>query len=221
MATEMKCRVRVLFALLCALSSASPSQAEPFFPITPCSLDSNGESPARFAKLDHTPRALTSTASTPTNGTAPQNLTRPKIIIPLGCNRPILYRGELYSIDSPQAQDAQTLKAITKDSPEAQALIDQYQNNRIKSRISAYTGTVGIFIAIFSTGLGRWLHPRDPKLLQTAALLTGAAITVEGFSYSINLLRSNEAVLTKAVNAHNQNKPNDPVELQFTTGWSF
>jgi hypothetical protein len=149
------------------------------------------------------------------------NLNRPQPIIPLGCNRPFLYRGELYSIDSPQAQDAATLKYYTQDSKEAQALLTEYQENRNRSKVSAYSGTLGAAIAIFSTGLGRWLNPRNPKTIQTAALLTGAAIAIEGFSYSIMLLRNNETLITRAVDAHNQDKPKDPVELQFSAGWSF
>jgi len=208
MATEMKCRVRDLSALLCALVFATPSLADPFFPAIPCPASPNPLAGGGIAQ----PERLDSAAP---------NLNRPHKIIPLGCNRPFLYRGEIYSTDSPQAQDAQTLKTITRASPEAQVILTEYQENRKKSRISAYTGTLGTVIAVFSTGFGRWLAPRDPKILQTAALLTGAAIAVEGFSYSLMLLRRNEDLLPRAASAYNQTKPKDPVELQFTAGWSF
>jgi hypothetical protein len=212
MATEMKCRVRVLSALLCALSFATLSHAEPLFPLTPCGANS-------YARLDTSPHVISNSA--PANSMGPRNLTRPKEIIPLGCNRPFLYQGEYYNIDSPQAQDSQNLKSATKDSPEAQTYLTEYQNNRKRARISAYTGTLGAFIAIFSTGLGRWLNPRQPKTIQMAALLTGAAIATEGFSYSLSLMRVNETLIPRAVDAHNKNKPNDPIELQLNAGWSF
>jgi hypothetical protein len=151
----------------------------------------------------------------------PSILERPKPMIPLGCNRPFLYRGEIYSVDSPQAADAGNLKYFIRDTALSQKYLDQYQDNRRKSRISAYTGTTGLFLALFSAGIGRWLTPRNPGPVAATSAILGGALMIEGISYSMSLLRQNEALLKEAVDAHNKDKPKDPVELQFSLGWGF
>ena len=195
----MKCRVGAVTALLLATLLGNQSLADPPFP---CML---------------------ATTATPdrTSYVRPSILERPKPMVPLGCNRPFTYHGETYSVDSPQAPDAGNLKYFLRDTAQSQIDLDQFQENRQKVRISAFTGTAGIFLALFSAGIGRWLTPRNPGPVTTTAALLGGAIAIEGISYSLMLLRQNETLLTSAVDAHNQNKPKDPVELQFSLGWGF
>ena len=116
---------------------------------------------------------------------------------------------------------AQNLKYFTRDSQKAQDLLTQYQENRYQSRVSAYTGTAGILLAIIALPLGRWISPSNPTTIQSAALLLGTAIAIEGYSYSIMLLRENESLIPRATQEYNHDRPKDPVELQFSTGWSF
>jgi hypothetical protein len=153
----------------------------------------------------------------------PSPLIKPKPVTPLGCDRPFIYRNEVYSADSPQAQDAATLKFFTQPVPKATEYLDQYQHNRIKSEISAYTGTFGVLLLFLAPTISRNLFSnqttRDHAL--TALQLGGAALAAGGFIYSFTLLRTNESLIPKAVDTFNAEKKDDPIELRFSTGWNF
>ena len=210
----MKCCVIVLFIALFLGANALAESA--FTPIL-CHLadQSPNQISIQLAKNEPTKRSIFSKPySRPT-------LIRPKPVIPLSCNRPFLYHGEFYSIDSPQAQDAQTLKYFTRASERAQTLLTEYQENRDRSRISAYTGTLGGMLILFAGAIGRWIHPRDPKTIRSASTLLGAAIAIEGFSYSFMLLRKNESNITQAVDAYNLDQPKDSIDLELNAKWSF
>jgi hypothetical protein len=214
----MKCRIWALSALLIATPSlAAPSVDYPI-PPNPC-LSENAWFSLRLARLE--PEGLAASSNAEATALPKNQLKRPKTFIPQGCARPFLYRGELYTVDSPQAEDAGTLKFFTKSSPDAFKYLSEYQNNRLKSKISAYTGTAGVLLVVFSSGIGRWLAPRNPDTVREIALLFGAAVAVEGVSYSLMMLRQNEVLLNRAVDSYNHDQPKDPVELQFSTGWSF
>ena len=152
----------------------------------------------------------------------PNPLTRPKPIVPLGCDRPFIYRNEVYSSDSPQAQDAATLKVFTHSVPEAEQLLDQYQRNRQKSLISGYTGTFGLLVLVLAPALSRSFFPASTRgTAFTALQITGITLAVGGFFYGFTLLRANESLIPKAVDTFNSQKKDDPIELRFTTGWKF
>jgi hypothetical protein len=151
----------------------------------------------------------------------PSPIQKPKVVVPLGCDRPFSYRGDVYSTDSAQAQDAANLKNFVKSVPEADATIAEYQNNREKSKISAYTGTLGLLIAMLAPPISNQFTGPSRTAILAALRVSGIAIAAGGFFYSFTLLRSNESLLPKAVGQYNQAKPNDPIELQFSTGWSF
>lgn len=146
----------------------------------------------------------------------PAPLRKPKEITPLGCERPFIYRGETYSADSPQAQDASTLKYFVQSVPESNSILEDYQSTREKSKISAYTGTFGILMAIFSNTIAKPINA-NPYIIRIA----GATIATGGFFYSFAILNSNESRIPKAVETYNKSKPNDPIEIQFSTGWKF
>ena len=151
----------------------------------------------------------------------PAPLRKPKDVIPLGCDRPFLYRGEVYSTDPPQIQDASTLKYFVQTVPEANSILDDYQSVRNKSKISAYTGTFGVVMFLFSNTIANQFSAANRDSVRNSIRLGGLTIATTGFFYSFMLLRSNEKMIPKAVDAYNKVKPNDPVELQFSTGWSF
>jgi len=151
----------------------------------------------------------------------PSPLRKPKDIIPLGCDRPFLYRGEVYSTDPPQIQDASTLKYFVQTVPEANSILDDYQSVRNKSKISAYTGTFGVVMFLFSNTIAKQFSAANQDSVRGALRVGGLSIATGGFFYSFMLLRSNEKLIPQAVDAYNKVKPNDPVELQFSTGWSF
>ena len=151
----------------------------------------------------------------------PTPIQKPKTIIPLGCERPFIYRGEVYSADSPEAQDASTLREFVKSVPEAVEMLKEYQDNRSKSRLSAYTGTVGILLAVLAVPISKQFTGDTRNSVRSALQIGGIALAAGGFFYSFTLLRTNESLVPKAVDRYNQSKPEDPIELQFSTGWSF
>ncbi len=151
----------------------------------------------------------------------PEPLKRPNKIVPLGCDRPFVYRNEIYSADPPQVQDASTLKYFVRDVPEANKILEDYQSARIRSRISAYTGTLGLFLVIFSGPLGNQFNKSNPASLTSTLRFSGMALAAGGFIYSITLIRTNDSLIPRAVQTYNRAKPDDPIELKFTTGWSF
>ena len=163
----------------------------------------------------------TSVKVTQSSAEIPDPMKKPPTITPLGCDRPFIYRGEVYSADSPQAQDGSTLKEFVKSVPEANAILEEYQSNRGKSRLSAYTGTVGLLLAVLAGPISKLFDDSNRTSVRSGLQVGGLAIAAGGFFYSFTLLRTNEYLLPKAVDAYNQAKPNDGIELKFTTGWSF
>ena len=163
----------------------------------------------------------TTVSTTSSSAEIPTPLKKPKVIIPLGCNRPFTIQGEPYSADSPQAQDASNLKFFTKDVPEATSILDEYQSNRNKSKLSAYTGTAGILLIFLANTISNQFEAANRDSIRSAVQVSGIALAAGGFFYSFTLLRVNESLIPKSVNTYNEAKPNNPIELQFNTGWSF
>jgi hypothetical protein len=151
----------------------------------------------------------------------PNPMQKPPTITPLGCDRPFVYRGETYSADPPQVQDASTLREFVKPVPAADQIMAEYQGNRSKSKISAYTGTVGLLMLILAGPISKQFSGPNRDSIRGALQVGGFAIAAGGFFYSFTLLRANESLLPKAVDAYNQARPDDGIELKFTTGWSF
>ncbi len=152
----------------------------------------------------------------------PTPLKKPKPLIPQGCERPFFYHGELYSADSPDAHDAANLKYVVQSVPEANSILDEYQSNRAKSRISAYSGTFGIFLMFFAARISRiFNHGESNDSTMRAFKIGGGAIAAGSFLYSFTLLQTNEYLIPKAVDTYNLNKTDDPIELRFSAGWSF
>ncbi len=151
-----------------------------------------------------------------------QPLIKPKPVVPIGCERPFIYRNEAYSTDSPQAQDAATLKYFVQSVPEAEKMLDTYQKNRERSKLSAYTGTFGLLLIVFAPLISRTLFSAGTRETAfTVFQLTGVGLAAGGFIYSFTLLRTNESLIPKAVDTFNAKNRDDPIELKFTTGWKF
>jgi hypothetical protein len=151
----------------------------------------------------------------------PEPIKRPKSPPIIGCERPFQYRGEIYAVDAPQAQDASTLRLFVKEVPEADRILQDYQNRRERSKISAYTGSIGLLSLILAQTVVRRLNIESKDSIKSIMQIGGLALTIGGFAYSFALLRTNESLLPKAVEAYNHAKPDDPVELKFEAGWSF
>lgn len=141
---------------------------------------------------------------------------------PVECQRFFIHRGKTYPCDSVLANDAEGLRPLLHDDPEANAALDLYQHNRKKLKTAAYVGSVGI--GLFLTGL---IAPRffskvdDQKKIRSVGYLGGLSIMTATGIFGYFTLKSNESNLGKAVNIYNQKHPNDQIELQFTTGILF
>jgi hypothetical protein len=153
--------------------------------------------------------------------TIPAPLRKPKDIIPLGCDRPFVIHGETYSADSPQSQDAQTLRYFMKPVPEADSLLGVYQNNRKTIRSSAYIGTLGLVMFLFSNTISKQFDEASRDSVRNVLKVGGLSLAAGGFFFSFTFLNDNEKLIPRAVETYNKAKPNDPIELQFTTGWRF
>lgn len=151
----------------------------------------------------------------------PNPLRRPKVVRQIGCDRPFSYRGDVYNVDSPQAQDASNLRSFAQSVPESDELLKSYQRRRELSKLSAYTGTIGILALAFGPRIAKSVAPDSQASLKSILQISGLALTIGGFAYSFAILRTNESLIPRAVNAYNQAKPEDPIELKFETGWNF
>lgn len=151
-------------------------------------------------------------------------LKRPDPITPLGCERPFVYQGETYSVDSPQSQNAANLKYFAGSVPEANEMLNQYQNNRKRTELNAYVGTALILVGLFALPIARrierspsWHAEHLSEVLRYSALALG----VGDLAYTFSLLRENETLIPRAVDTYNQAHQKDPIELRFSAGWSF
>ena len=160
-------------------------------------------------------------SATEIQGQIPNPLRRPKSVRQIGCERPFVYRGDAYNVDSPQAQDASNLRSFVQSVPESDELLKSYQRRRDLSKLSAYTGTIGILALALAPRISKSVAAESQASLKSILQISGLALTIGGFAYSFAILRTNESLIPKAVNAYNQAKPEDPVELKFETGWSF
>lgn len=151
----------------------------------------------------------------------PSPLRKPKDITPLGCDRPFTIHGETYSADSPQAQDASTLKYFAQNVPASNSILEEYQNNRNLAVTGAYIGTLGVIMAVLATAVGNQFNAGSKLSVTSTLRVGGLALAAGGFFFTFTHLHENEHLIPKAVEAYNQSKPNDPIELQFTTGWKF
>ncbi len=158
---------------------------------------------------------------------APPSLSRKAPPEAYQCNRTAIYRGKVIPVDSNVGQDGEGLRAILKTVPESVVELDTYQRNRRRVQASAYIATLGVV-----TGLASWIigsNMRDENGVRTNSgrsirnigAITGVAIAGTSAIFAFSVLHTNEAHLGQAVQLHNRGKPEDQIQLQFTTGVDF
>ena len=152
----------------------------------------------------------------PKRTSTPPSLTRRIPIEIYQCKREFLYRNKLIGCDSRLYTDGENLRAIIKDVPDALAELDTYQSNRRRVTLMAYTGSIGLALMLFKV---LPIISRDD--VKDGFLIGGVAITGASALYGLSLLRENESHLANAVQKYNAARPKDPIELQFSTGFSF
>lgn len=124
-------------------------------------------------------------------------------------------------LDSKHRRDANGLRPIFQRSPGALQLLTEYQENQNNVRLAAYTGTIGVIVAV--AGLILKSQTEGPKLnaLKNGLFFGGGAIALGSLGYSLTLQTSNEGKLRGAVDQYNQQYPEDEFRLNFETGILF
>ena len=152
---------------------------------------------------------------------SPPQLKYKSPITPLGCQRTFTYQQEIRTIDSYHKQNGEQLRPILKDEPEAVSELNLYQRNRYNVEKAAYIGTIGLGIALVGLLISSRMEEPTSSTIRTAGLLGGLGIGAGTLIYSFSVLRTNETHLGLAVKNHNQLRPEDPIELNFSTGILF
>ena len=159
----------------------------------------------------------------PTSPNAPGSFSVPTQIKDLGCERVFKQEEKLVSVDSYYRRDGEHLRPYLEDLPEATHQLNIYQSRRHSAKIAAYTGTLGIAIFVASIFLknrydeGEVLH----TTFKHVGLFGGLGLAAGSFAYSFGVLQTNEKHLNNAVKIYNDAHPDNPIEVEVSTGFSF
>ncbi|MGE0614518.1 MAG: hypothetical protein AB7P04_02670 [Bacteriovoracia bacterium] len=138
-----------------------------------------------------------------------------------GCKREFVHQEKTYPIDSFHKQDGERLRPVIQEVPSAVAQLNAYQRNRRAATTANYVGTIGIGVALVGLILGRQLSGDTAVVVRNISVLSGLAMTSGSLIYRFTILRSNENHLTQAVQNYNSARPNDSIQLQFSTEMFF
>ena len=159
----------------------------------------------------------------PKQPSAPPALSRRVPLEHYRCRRQYLYRGNLLNCDSYLYRDGERLRPILEKSPKAIEELNTYQTNQKRLGMLAYVSTLGLALIGSSMLARKYLWSTDPEAVakRNRILLPGAAIAAGSFGYGMFLVITNDRHLGSAVDHYNEAFPEDRIELQFSTGWSF
>jgi hypothetical protein len=164
----------------------------------------------------------------PKTTTAPPSMLQHAPVDPFHCERNFVYQGKILDCDSNVARDGERLRPIFRDTPGALTELNAYQRNRRNLRIAAYTTSLGfvMFLAGFVISQPPFQNfgfPLSQMSINTGGyfVLSGLGLSVGSFAYALSLSRTNEQHLRESVDQFNQAHPNQPIELQFKTGFTF
>jgi hypothetical protein len=153
---------------------------------------------------------------------APPQLEKAKKIESIGCQRTYDQTGHPASIDSFHRQDAEKLREVIRDVPDAVSELNTYQKNRRSIQNAAYVGTVGALLILAGIiASNQATDPAQKKTYRYGGLIGGLSILGGTLVYSVGVLRGNEEHLNNAVRSYNQTHPEKPIALQFSTGLVF
>lgn len=187
----------------------------------------------------------------PTAPTSPPSLGQevPTDLYP--CKRKFVYQGRTLTCDSNLERDAERLRAVMTDVPSAVSEIDDYQRTRRRVKRLAYTATAGIAMFLTGRIITSVFMPQSQGLskvqgtegynvatttvigdpnsdqetvrnqIRRYTLIGGLGLAGASLITAVVLLGESEARIGAAVNLFNQAHPDRPIELQFSTGFSF
>lgn len=138
------------------------------------------------------------------------------------CERYFVYQGHTLECDSNVGKDAERLRSLMQDVPNALAELDQYQSNQKQIKVAAYLGSLGLLVAL----AGILIKPPFDKvsgapLAGGFVILGGLGLSVNSFIYGLSLMKANEAHIGTAVDLFNSAHPDRPIQLQFSAQINF
>lgn len=139
----------------------------------------------------------------------------------VGCQRSFTWKNEVLPVDSYLTLDGEGLKVAVAEVPSAVAELEAYQKNRRFAQTAAYVGSFGLSVAVLGILLRKVMHNSTGDTLRDVGVIGGVGLTVGSIAFSYSILSTNEGHLYRAVDDHNQAKPQQPIELQFSTGILF
>lgn len=167
-------------------------------------------------------------AQIPKTPTAPPSFSRRIPEDPYPCKRKILYQKQVLGCDSNLGRDGEKLRPILQGVPEAEAELDTYQKNRKKVQTLAYFGTAGLLIYIGSRIISNtYMQNKDGTYTEnglrfrTVTFWGGLGLTAGTVAFGFATLSQNEKHIENAIQKHNQARPGTPIEIQFSTGFTF
>jgi hypothetical protein len=161
---------------------------------------------------------LTSNSNPPPS--APPKLSRKIPEDPFLCKRFFVYQGRKLVCDSHRGRDAENLRPILSEVPEAIAELDAYQRKRRNLNQAAYVGTAGMVLYLGRNLITSLLFPEfDPRRDTYSRWMQWAGLGMVGGTviYGLNALKASETHLERSIELYNQVRPDRPIQLQFQT----
>ncbi len=146
--------------------------------------------------------------------TAPPQLAPDKVIKPIGCLRRARWGDEEVPCDAFHRKNAEYLRPIVRDIPAALAALNDYQSSRDNAKLGAYTGSLGLFVAL--TG---WIISTQISDIETSNKIRsyttfgGLSLTMGSVVYSLAALSASESHLDRAVLEYNNARPSKPLSI--------
>jgi hypothetical protein len=207
-------------AILMQLMPASPALA----------AESPPSGPTEFKKEEsQIPKSPTAPAPIPTS--APKDTFR--------CTRYFTWKGKTFECDSFVRPDAERLRNIVSDSPQAVNEINEYQATQARLHTMAYVASTGLIVTLLGLILhihygqtetigtpgapGSYTQQKYPLGNTITQIMTYGGLGIAGGSlvYTLGTNQANEARLGSAIQYYNSAHPDTPIELQFSTGFSL
>ncbi len=176
------------------------------------------EGPSNLKPLDYS--SVKDLSQIPSQPSQPPDLIQREVEDFAHCERFFLFSGKKYECDSNLGRDAERLRPLMQDVPQAIQELDLYQKNLRDVRVSGYLITSGVLLV----ALGMILSGGQPFNPASGGISLGGGIAMAGFTLGVGsvvhgftLVNLNEKHIQKAVDHYNGVHPDQPIQLQFST----
>lgn len=125
------------------------------------------------------------------------------------CGDGFIYNGKVYSLNTSFDKKGEGLRPIIKNNSKALAYLDRYQSNHSKSLRSAYTGTLGLILALVTSYIATSTDDKGKaKNIRALGLGFAGVLTLGGLFLSTKYLYENDKNLTSAISIYNSSSKN-------------